>query len=111
MCLPSLALLFFLLAFYTPLWLFPSVACSRLCPHQCICYEHADLVDCRKRGFQHVPRGLPHATWLLELGGNNLSQIGTGAFAGLWSLRVLVLTNSQIQELQPQVGTQGRGEL
>ncbi|XP_028456261.1 leucine-rich repeat-containing protein 70 [Perca flavescens] len=69
---------------------------------RCICYEHADLVDCRERGFQHVPRGLPHATWLLELGGNNLSQIGAGAFTGLWSLRVLVLTNSQIQELQPQ---------
>ncbi|XP_034751173.1 insulin-like growth factor-binding protein complex acid labile subunit isoform X1 [Etheostoma cragini] len=96
------ALLFFLLAFYPPLCLFPSVDCSRLCPHPCICYEHADLVDCRERGFRHVPRGLPHATWLLELGGNNLSQIGTGAFAGLWSLRVLVLTNSQIQELQPQ---------
>ncbi|XP_070703501.1 phospholipase A2 inhibitor [Pempheris klunzingeri] len=102
MCLFSLALLFFLYAFYSPPSFFLSVECSRLCPHQCVCYEHADLVDCRGRGFEHVPRGLPHGTWLLELGGNNLSEIGTRAFTGLWSLRVLVLTNSQIQEIQPQ---------
>ncbi|XP_039978726.1 insulin-like growth factor-binding protein complex acid labile subunit isoform X2 [Xiphias gladius] len=76
--------------------------CSRLCPLQCVCYEHGDLVDCRARGFEHVPRGLPHGMWLLELGGNNLSEIGTRAFTGLWSLRVLVMTNSQIQEIQPQ---------
>uniref|UniRef100_A0AAX7VPV8 LRRNT domain-containing protein n=1 Tax=Astatotilapia calliptera TaxID=8154 RepID=A0AAX7VPV8_ASTCA len=97
--------LFFLLAIYSPQSLLPCVQCSKLCPHKCICYEHADLVDCRDRGFEHVPRGLPHGTWLLELGRNNLSVIGTQAFKGLWSLRVLVLTNSQIEEIQPQVRT------
>ncbi|KAI3359379.1 hypothetical protein L3Q82_002882 [Scortum barcoo] len=102
MCLRFLALLFTLFALYSPPSLFPSIECSRLCPHQCICYEHADLVDCRGRGFEQVPRGFPHGTWLLELGGNNLSEIGTRAFTGLWSLRVLVLTNSQIKEIQPQ---------
>ncbi|XP_038565797.1 insulin-like growth factor-binding protein complex acid labile subunit [Micropterus salmoides] len=102
MCLLFPALLFVLLAFYSPPSLFPFVEGTKLCPHQCICYEHADLVDCRGRGFEHVPRGLPHGTWLLELGGNNLSEIGSRSFTGLWSLRVLVLTNSQIQEIQPQ---------
>lgn len=82
----------------------PSVGSLGVCPHQCICYEHADLVDCRNGKFKHVPRGLPHGTWLLELGENNLSFIGTRSFTGLWSLRVLVLTNSQIKELKPQVG-------
>uniref|UniRef100_A0A3B5A3U2 LRRNT domain-containing protein n=1 Tax=Stegastes partitus TaxID=144197 RepID=A0A3B5A3U2_9TELE len=76
--------------------------CSRSCPHHCLCYEHAELVDCRDRGFVRVPRGLPHGTWLLELGGNNLSVIGTRAFIGLWSLRVLVLTNNQIEDIEPQ---------
>ncbi|KAL3987662.1 hypothetical protein ACER0C_014777 [Sarotherodon galilaeus] len=94
--------LFFLLAIYSSQSLLPCVECSKLCPHKCICYEHADLVDCRDCGFEHVPRGLPHGTWLLELGRNNLSVIGTQAFTGLWSLRVLVLTNSQIEEIQPQ---------
>lgn len=107
MCLIFLPLLLFLLAFYSPPSLFPSVDGSWSCPHQCVCYEHGDLVDCRSRGFEHVPRGLPHGAWLLELGGNNLSLIGTRAFTGLWSLRVLVLANSQIQDIQPQVGMMG----
>ncbi|XP_040046818.1 uncharacterized protein LOC120827776 [Gasterosteus aculeatus] len=82
--------------------LFPSADCSRLCPPRCVCYENSDAVDCRSCRLEHVPRGLPHGTWLLELGGNNLSEIGTQAFTGLWSLRVLVLTDSQIHEVQPQ---------
>lgn len=67
-------------AFCFPRFLLLSVEGSRLCSHQCNCYEHAELVDCRGRGFEHVPRGVPHGTWLLELGGNNLSQIGSHAF-------------------------------
>lgn len=106
MCLPFWTFLIPLSLYSTP-FLFPSVECSRLCPHQCVCYEHADLVDCHARGFEHVPRGLPHGTWLLELGGNNLSEIGSRGFTGLWSLRVLILSNSQIQEIQPQVKTKG----
>lgn len=82
----------------------PWVESSRPCPHLCTCYDQSDLVDCRDRGFQHVPRGIPHGAWLLELGGNNLSRISTRAFAGLWSLRVLLLTKCQIQEVEPQVG-------
>ncbi|XP_068509420.1 reticulon-4 receptor isoform X1 [Syngnathus scovelli] len=85
-----------------PSFFFPWAACTRLCPSRCLCYEHSDLVDCRERGLEHVPRGLPHGTWLLELGGNNMSEICSRAFTGLWSLRVLVLANSQIEALQPQ---------
>ncbi|XP_053300221.1 insulin-like growth factor-binding protein complex acid labile subunit [Pleuronectes platessa] len=78
------------------------VRCSRSCPPLCACYEHADMVDCRARGFEHVPRGLPHGTLLLELGGNNLTEISSQVFTGLWSLKVLVMSNSQIQVIQPQ---------
>uniref|UniRef100_A0A673AG36 Si:ch211-237i5.4 n=1 Tax=Sphaeramia orbicularis TaxID=375764 RepID=A0A673AG36_9TELE len=91
MCLPFPNLLFLFLPLFAPLLLVPSVDASRRCPHQCICYEHADLVDCRSQGFEHVPRGLPHGTWLLELGGNNMTVIETRAFTGLWSLRVLIV--------------------
>ncbi|XP_030262376.1 insulin-like growth factor-binding protein complex acid labile subunit isoform X1 [Sparus aurata] len=102
MHLSFLPLLFVLLAFYFTTSLFPAVVGSRLCPHQCHCYEHPDLVNCSSRGLEHVPRGLPHGTWLLELGGNNISKICTRVFTGLWSLRMLVLSNSHIQEIQPQ---------
>lgn len=101
---PPLVGFLLLSAFCFPRSFFLAGASSRLCSHQCNCYEHAELVDCRGRGFEHVPRGVPHGTWLLELGGNNLSQIGSHAFIGLWSLRVLMLSNSQIQEIQPLVG-------
>lgn len=60
-------------------------------------------MDCRERGLGQVPGGLPHGTWLLELGGNNLTEIRSGAFAGLWSLRVLVLADNRIRALQAQV--------
>ncbi|KAM6904754.1 uncharacterized protein FYW49_014836 [Xenentodon cancila] len=95
-------LLFLILAIHSPWLLLCSVGGSGVCPDQCVCYEHADLVDCHDRKFEHVPRGLPHSTWLLELGGNKLSVISSRAFTGLWSLRVLVLTSSMIQEIQPQ---------
>ncbi|CAB1341868.1 unnamed protein product [Coregonus sp. 'balchen'] len=79
-----------------------SVEGSKECPHHCLCYEHSDLVDCRARGFLHVPDGLSHGTWLLDLGGNLLMEVRSRAFAGLWSLRVLVLSDSGIQLLQPE---------
>ncbi|KAF4116339.1 slit homolog 2 protein [Onychostoma macrolepis] len=83
------------------LFLSPSRS-SRLCSHLCLCYEHSDLVDCHARGFEDVPHGLPHGTWLLDLGGNKLKEIRSRAFAGLWSLRILVLSDSSIQALQTQ---------
>lgn len=107
MCPVILYLTLCLSAFLLSLSFVPWVESSRPCPHLCICYDLSDLVDCRDQGFKHVPRGIPHGAWLLELGGNNLSRIATQAFAGLWSLRVLVLTNCQIQEVEPQVGNFG----
>ncbi|KAK7939319.1 hypothetical protein WMY93_002645 [Mugilogobius chulae] len=96
---PSLYLVLFLLTVSYPL---PSSLNSHLCPVRCVCYEHANLVDCQDQGFEQVPRGLPHGTWLLKLGGNNLTEIRTHAFVGLWSLRVLDLGISQIQDIRPK---------
>ncbi len=60
-------------------------------------------VDCHAKRFEDVPHGLPHGTWLLDLGGNKLREIRSRAFTGLWSLRILVLSDSSIQALQTQV--------
>lgn len=106
MHLPLSALLFFLTALSPPPFFYSLVQGSHWCPRDCACYEHADLVDCRGRGFQRVPRGIPPGTWLLELGENDLREVDARAFAGLWSLRVLVMKNSHIQVLQPQVKKQ-----
>ncbi|TRY92141.1 hypothetical protein DNTS_031455 [Danionella cerebrum] len=91
--------------FLSPAVLFLSLSpaiSSRLCSHLCRCYEHSDLVDCHSRGLEAVPHALPHGTWLLDLGANRLSVIGTRAFAGLWSLRILVLSNNSIHAIQTQ---------
>ncbi|KAG5854920.1 hypothetical protein ANANG_G00043060 [Anguilla anguilla] len=74
---------------------------SKPCPRNCQCYD-SDLVDCRARGLAHVPHSLPHGTWLLDLGLNSLTELRSHSFSGLWSLRVLVLSDSGIQLLQPQ---------
>ncbi|XP_067225427.1 reticulon-4 receptor-like 2 isoform X2 [Chanodichthys erythropterus] len=72
---------------------------SKLCPHQCSCYEASELVDCRSRGFTHIPHSIPHGTWLLDLSGNTLSELRSTSFTGIWALRVLLLSQSNMQAL------------
>uniref|UniRef100_A0A668RG62 LRRNT domain-containing protein n=1 Tax=Oreochromis aureus TaxID=47969 RepID=A0A668RG62_OREAU len=96
--------LFFLLAIYSSQSLLPCVECSKLCPHKCICYEHADLVDCRDCGFEHVPRGLPleflDNMEKLDLSYNKLVSVGPGVFRGLSRLRQLYLHNNKLTVVQ-----------
>ncbi|XP_045924620.1 leucine-rich repeat-containing G-protein coupled receptor 4 [Micropterus dolomieu] len=74
----------------------------QLCPSHCLCYESSDLVDCQSRGLVQVPPSVPHGTWLLDLRGNKMTEVRTGSFIGLWSLKVLLMSNNSIQTLQPQ---------
>ncbi|XP_026170497.1 leucine-rich repeat-containing protein 17 isoform X2 [Mastacembelus armatus] len=74
----------------------------RLCPSPCLCYDSSDLVDCRSRGLLWVPPSVPHGTWLLDLSGNKLTEVRTRSFKGLWSLKILLMSNNSIQSLQPQ---------
>ncbi|XP_016348630.1 slit homolog 2 protein [Sinocyclocheilus anshuiensis] len=73
------------------------VGSSKLCPHQCSCYDASELVDCRSRGFTHIPHSIPHGTWLLDLSGNKLSELRSTSFTGIWALRVLLLSQSNMQ--------------
>ena len=75
----------------------------RPCPSHCQCFESSDLVDCRSRGLVRVPTGVPHSTWLLDLSGNQLAEVCTRSFMGLWSLKILIMSNNSIQTLQSQV--------
>ncbi|XP_074476485.1 uncharacterized protein LOC141758738 [Sebastes fasciatus] len=74
----------------------------RLCPSYCLCYESSGLVDCRSRGLDHVPNSVPHGIWLLDLSGNKLTEVHSRSFVGLWSLKILLMSNNSIQTLQPQ---------
>ncbi|KAG1933367.1 slit homolog 1 protein [Pimephales promelas] len=75
---------------------------SKLCPHQCSCDRASELVDCRSRGFTHVPHSIPHGTWLLDLSGNELSELRSTSFTGVWVLRVLLLSQSNVQVVHSQ---------
>lgn len=90
-----LSILFF------PVFFFMALG-SKLCPHQCSCYEASELVDCRSRGFSHIPHNIPHGTWLLDLSGNKLSELGSTSFIGIWALRVLLLSQSNIRVVHDQ---------
>uniref|UniRef100_A0A673JDE0 LRRNT domain-containing protein n=1 Tax=Sinocyclocheilus rhinocerous TaxID=307959 RepID=A0A673JDE0_9TELE len=76
------------------------VGSSKLCPRQCFCYDASELVDCRSRGFVHIPHSIPHGTWLLELSGNKLSELRSTSFTGIWALR-LDLTYNELRVLPP----------
>uniref|UniRef100_A0A665W4T5 LRRCT domain-containing protein n=1 Tax=Echeneis naucrates TaxID=173247 RepID=A0A665W4T5_ECHNA len=75
---------------------------SKLCPSSCLCYESSDLVDCGSGGLVRVPPGVPHGTWLLDLSGNKLTVIHSRSFLGLWSLKILRMSNNSITTLEPQ---------
>ncbi|XP_054860149.1 leucine-rich repeat-containing protein 17 [Amphiprion ocellaris] len=74
----------------------------RLCPSTCLCYESSDLVDCRSRGLDRVPSSVPHSSWLLDLSANKLTEVRTRSFIGLWSLKILLMSNNSIHVVQPQ---------
>ncbi|KAE8283976.1 hypothetical protein D5F01_LYC17303 [Larimichthys crocea] len=83
-------------------FLLSTVPSFKLCPSHCLCYESSDLVDCRSRGLVWVPTSVPHSTWLLDLSGNKLTEVHSRSFMGLWSLKILLMSNNSIQTLQPQ---------
>ncbi|CAG5958652.1 unnamed protein product, partial [Menidia menidia] len=79
-----------------------STSSPRPCPGPCLCFPASDLVDCRSRGLDRVPPGLPHGTWLLDLSGNRVKEVRPNSFAGLWSLKILLMSNNSIFALHPQ---------
>ncbi|XP_039894931.1 leucine-rich repeat-containing protein 17 [Simochromis diagramma] len=74
----------------------------KLCPSPCLCYESSDLVDCRSRGLTRVPSSISHGTWLLDLSANKVTEVHTRSFIGLWSLKILLMSNNSIHILHPQ---------
>ncbi|XP_056152702.1 reticulon-4 receptor-like 2 [Lampris incognitus] len=82
--------------------LFDMILAFKPCPDHCLCYESSDLVDCQSRGLTHIPHNIAHGTWLLDLSRNKLTEVRSNSFIGLWSLRILLLSNSSIRMLQQQ---------
>ncbi|XP_066485371.1 reticulon-4 receptor-like 2 [Tiliqua scincoides] len=75
---------------------------SKACPHLCVCYESSSFVDCRSRHLAHIPQGVPHNTWMLDLRDNNLSGLEGGSLDTLWTLKILLLAHNSIARIWPK---------
>uniref|UniRef100_UPI00398F1F31 leucine-rich repeat-containing protein 4B-like n=1 Tax=Pristiophorus japonicus TaxID=55135 RepID=UPI00398F1F31 len=71
----------------------------KMCPYRCSCYDSSHFVDCKRRSLTSIPRDVPHGTWMLDFRYNNLSEIPTGSFSGLWSARIVLLARNRIQRI------------
>uniref|UniRef100_A0A8C4WRF2 LRRNT domain-containing protein n=1 Tax=Gopherus evgoodei TaxID=1825980 RepID=A0A8C4WRF2_9SAUR len=100
--LPASMMLPFFLALL--LWV-PVAGAAKACPHLCICYESSDFVDCRGRHLAHIPRSIPHSTWLLDLRHNSLTSLEAGSFDTLWSMKILLLAHNSVGQLWPKAFT------
>uniref|UniRef100_A0A6I8SCC9 Leucine-rich repeat-containing G-protein-coupled receptor 5 n=1 Tax=Xenopus tropicalis TaxID=8364 RepID=A0A6I8SCC9_XENTR len=74
---------------------------QRSCPTPCECEQEGMLVrvDCSDRALTSLPRNLSIFTSYLRLAGNDLTYIPKGAFAGLGSLKVLMLQNNLLRQV------------
>ncbi|XP_046577999.1 toll-like receptor 4 [Haliotis rubra] len=57
-------------------------------------------VDCSRRGFNRVPRGVPRNTTVLNLGTNNLLNLRKGSLPNLPSLHTLLVNDNNIEFLE-----------
>ncbi|XP_063281613.1 insulin-like growth factor-binding protein complex acid labile subunit [Pelobates fuscus] len=75
---------------------------SQTCPASCFCYDSSNLVECRGQALLSVPHQLPHSTWMLDLRHNNFTYLDSTSFQALWSLRILLLSDNQIEVVSPK---------
>ncbi|XP_015278654.1 PREDICTED: slit homolog 2 protein-like [Gekko japonicus] len=75
---------------------------SKACPQPCFCYESSSFVDCHSRQLAHIPLGIPHNTWMLDLRNNNLSRLEGSGFDALWSMKILLLSHNAIAKIRPR---------
>ncbi|XP_034552094.1 biglycan-like [Notolabrus celidotus] len=70
------------------------------CPFECRC--SLKVVQCSDLGLYYVPHDLPPDTRLLDLQGNQITEIRENDFKGLNNLYALVLVNNRISKIHPR---------
>ncbi|XP_046897094.1 biglycan a [Hypomesus transpacificus] len=70
------------------------------CPFGCQC--NLKVVQCSDLGLAYVPHDIPPDTRLLDLQGNQITEIRETDFKGLSNLYALVLVNNQISRVHPR---------
>ncbi|XP_069764503.1 chondroadherin-like protein isoform X2 [Narcine bancroftii] len=75
------------------------VAGSTACPHYCICDNIQGTVTCMKQQLTEIPTTIPEATKHLDIRGNNIDRVTTGAFLPIPYLTHLNLQKCNINHL------------
>ncbi|XP_038577459.1 biglycan-like [Micropterus salmoides] len=70
------------------------------CPFGCQC--NLNVVQCSDLGLHYVPFNIPPDTRLLDLQGNQITEIRENDFKGLRNLYALVLVNNLISKVHPR---------
>ncbi len=70
---------------------------TQSCPFECDCpIQWPTALYCDHRGLTQLPSGLPSRTQYMFLQGNNITILGSGAFANATNLRWLILDRNQL---------------
>jgi slit protein 2 len=71
------------------------------CPNLCACDPAEKKVDCSRRGLTSIPTGIPDSTKFLDLRANKLTKIDANSFSNLHALEVLNLIENNISLIHP----------
>merc|ERR1711892_1568835 len=80
----------------------PSSMCSEImpCPEKCTC--NGDIVRCSNQMMQEMPKNLPLLTRELYVDNNNIQNVNSGMMRALVRLKLLDLSNNNIQYLEEE---------
>ncbi|XP_078700279.1 uncharacterized protein LOC144927019 isoform X3 [Branchiostoma floridae x Branchiostoma belcheri] len=70
------------------------------CPPECTCFGDVPTVQCNTPTLDHIPKGIPSNTTLLQMKGTELRVVRKGDLAGLPLLTTLYLFNNKLQTIE-----------
>ncbi|XP_066273616.1 insulin-like growth factor-binding protein complex acid labile subunit [Branchiostoma lanceolatum] len=70
------------------------------CPPECTCFHDVPSVHCNTPTLDHIPKGIPSNTTLLQMKGTQLRVVRKGDLAGLPLLKILYLFNNTLQTIE-----------
>ncbi|KAI8495831.1 hypothetical protein Bbelb_262470 [Branchiostoma belcheri] len=77
-----------------------SLAAVHACPTECTCFDDVPSVQCNTPTLDHIPKGIPSNTTLLQIKGTELREVKKGDLAGLLMLKTLYLFNNKLQTIE-----------
>ncbi|XP_078700297.1 uncharacterized protein LOC144927071 isoform X1 [Branchiostoma floridae x Branchiostoma belcheri] len=77
-----------------------ALASVHACPPECTCFHDVPSVHCNTPTLDHIPKGIPSNTTLLQMEDTELRVVRKGDLAGLPLLKTLYLFHNQLQTIE-----------